>query len=275
MRAVANFADRIDCAASAEAVFQSFRRWTLDEHGLKVPAMPIYNFGHLLNVVSSHFIGPAAFQIGAQKFIAIADTHGWRLPHPFCGFLNRYSAANGHPEYMILAIAQEQAEATIVQWYQWDRKHDWHKTSEARFSFAEGINYRLMSRHPTASLTFWRNAHLTALSCGLYLIFERGGAVQAEALPPAVTKGRDKVHPFAPSSVITIRVDVARLLRPAAVPVQSSNVKTSKCAHNRSAATPHYRHPRFKNVRGTIGYRNPAKVHGGVEQAKIYQIDRT
>jgi hypothetical protein len=261
---------KIDFDSLPEAVFQSCRNFAI-QNGMPIGEMPVYDFGQLLNERASQFIGVEAHQFAGMEFAKTALNIGFRLPHPQCAMISRYS--DRERNYMFMMIGSDDGKATQLTWLQWGRQVGWEPVISVRI---EGDQYRPTYLTEDRSEDYRRIIYrslLAAVSVQLYLIFERGGAVESTFRPPRTTNGRTRVHPLAPSSVITIDVNRARIIRPPerppAPPVEEDRPKATKRRHDRAAAVINYKHPRYKNVKQ--GFRKGSKVNGGADEPAVYK----
>jgi hypothetical protein len=282
---MADIRDRIDFTASPEAVFQNFQIWAVHS-GYKFPTMPIYDFGRLLDFGSSDHIGSERFLECSRTYTAwIDETRPIPMPHPFCAFLNRYGATAGDPDYLILAVVlsipiandvhfvNNSPAHAVIGWFEWSRRYEWRKMAGAALT-AQGLDYGLERHQDQSKAELYRNTHMSALTAGLHLIMTRPDAVDTSPRPPAITRGRTKVHPRAPTNVITIKIDRAKLAQPKPQPVSSSEAKKAVEPHDRAGTSVTYRHPRYKNVLGKSLFRRGAKVNGGAAEPKVYHVER-
>ena len=271
-------AERIQFDSPPEAVFQSFRRYAF-QAGIDVPAMPIYDLGRLLNIGAPEYIGDDRLKFIIDSYRELTGQIGVRLPQHACAFLNRYVSDE---EFFFLGVGTDDGTDTTTTWFQWSRRDGWDQmmtqTWRGRGStFERGVHYTTTIRDPE-NLGLLLGTLTTTLFGNLYLIYERGGAVETEERPPASTRGqtgRMRVHPMAPSSVISIRVNDPRLLRPSEPPTQPTGfephtipTEPHEPVQRRPArgTTVHYRHPRYVNKQGRTGHRRAQHGHPDSDQ---------
>jgi hypothetical protein len=213
--------ERIRFESTPEAVFQNFRRYAYQAR-IDVPAMPIFDFGRLLNTGAPGYLGDECYKSIADSYRELTDQIGVRLPHRACSFLNRYVV---DVEYFFLGVGTDDGTDTATTWFQWSRRDGWDQIMtqawRGRGDTAErDLHYTTTNTDPQHRALLLGTI-TTTLFANLYLIYERGGAVETDERLPATTRGRTgrmRVHPMAPSSVIHIRVNEPRLLRPTEPP---------------------------------------------------------
>jgi hypothetical protein len=192
---------RIDFDSLPEAVFQHCRNFAV-QNGMPIKEMPVYDFGQLLNERASQFIGVEAYQFASTEFTKTALNIGFRLPHPECAMISRHS--DRQRNYMFMMIGADDGKATQLTWLQWGRQAGWEPIISVRI---EGDQYRptylTENRSEDYRKLIYRSL-FASICVQLYLIYERGWAVESTFRPPRTTNGRTRVHPLAPSGVITI-----------------------------------------------------------------------
>jgi len=284
--------ERIRFDSPAETVFVNFQRYAATENDprINVPPIPIYDFGRLLNHSAPEYIGDDRFGEIARSQDRLTREIGFRLPHPACAFLHRYDgetpagAVSRVRQYFFLGLGIDDGSSATVTWFSWSREEGW--TSVLSHGWRGQSNTFEMTEqfmHPDLDMmpetrTMLRGTLVAAIQATLWLIYERGGAVVANELPPMPTRsqtGRMRVHPLAPTSVIRIRVNDPRLLRPSEPPTSpqlseppTAPTEPQEPVQRRPArgTTVHYKHPRYVNMQGKTGFRRAQHGHPDAEQ---------
>jgi len=259
--------NRINFHSPAEAVFINFRRWVTDKGFARVPPMPIYDFGRLIDEDAPEFIGRERFDAIFHSQIAWLRKNRLRLPHEKCALLLGY-IQDKNSEFFFLGIGEEAEGETIFKWIDWQKPRGWREVLQQTYTPENKIANQWVvgfeNTNPTKRLKDVPHALTSAMLSGLWMVYERGGAVIAMPSDPAPSRtasgGRLRVHPLAPSSVIRIRVSDPRLLRvadPDRVPATASQEPGER--RPARGTTVHYKHPRYINMVGKIGFRRAQK----------------
>jgi hypothetical protein len=263
--------NKIDWDSPAEAVFQNFRKWALKQ-GKKFDSMPLYDFGTIL---SRDHLGQDIWDSAALRQQGLMREHGLHLPYQNCAFINRVPTVkySGESNFS-LWIASRRGDETKIKYFLWTIKDGWIACGTYRRGgryeragdqgnevFHFHIKTPHISQHERDELI--RDTGMMLLIetlVALNLVMDRGDGVERNSRPPSSTPGRTTVHPLAPSSVITIRIDRERLSRP-----QPAGRKGKpKRPHNRAGAIVHYKS-------GKTGIRKESKIHGGSDP-KTYKV---
>ncbi len=205
---------------------------------------------------------------------------GFRLPHPTCAFLNRYLV--NELEYFFLCIATDDGTTTLLRWFQWSLRQGWdailtYRVAGQGDAIQRTTTYQTTNTDPEHRRLLFGTT-IATINANLYLIYERGGAVETDERPPAPTLGQTglmRVHPMAPSSVIRIRVNDPRLLHPteprtpppvSEPPTEPTDPQEPVLRRPARGTTVHYRHPRYVNMQGKIGHRRAQHGHPDADQ---------